>query len=347
MKTPVWILVIVAALIAGALSSPAATTRSGVLAYAKFNNGKPTIWAAGLDGSGGRKLAANADTPVVAPDGGAIAYEAEPTTRTGQPSLRLIAPNGGLDHQLAANLRDLEPSAWSAGSNLIAAAVGPELGINRLVIINTHLGTTRTVAKGFIRGLSFAPDGSAALVFGLSPHSDFPGKPDLWVSPADGGAPKQITHDGRSAYPIWGKDTIAFQRYNAKQPRNDNPKANLFTVRPDGNGARQLTHGTAPKFLTGLTPLAFSADGTRLLAEFGGQDTSYAQTVNPATGAVRTVGSHADDFIGMDLSRDGSTILAAKGGYDPNGKHSVVTIPYAGGPAKVLVPGAYFATWTR
>jgi hypothetical protein len=37
------------------------------------------------------------------------------------------------------------------------------------------------------------------------------------------GRQKQITHDGRSAYPIWGGD-VAFRRYNAKQPRRRQPR---------------------------------------------------------------------------------------------------------------------------
>ena len=49
-----------------------------------------------------------------------------------------------------------------------------------------------------------------------------------------------------------------------------------------------------------------------LLAEFGGQDTSYAETVNPGTGAHRPVVRPAEDgFVGSDLTADGSTILGA------------------------------------
>jgi len=330
-------------------SSSAAPPPAGGIAYAKFGAGlNPTIYMAGIDGSHPLKLASHADTPVIAPDASAVAYEHEPTTRTGQPSLRLVAVDGTGDHQLAANLRVLEPTSWSPDSTRLAAVVGPELGgPQRLVVINVKLGTTTTIAKGFINGLSWAPDGSG-LVYGLSPHSNFyPSKDDLYVASPASGTPTQITHDHRSGFPIWGAGAIVFQRFDAKQPRDDEPKAKLFLIKPDGSGVRQLTHGTAPKFLTGLQPLAFSADGTRLLAEFGGQDTSYAQTVDPTTGKARTVGPRGNDYVGMALSKDGSTILTAKGGYDPNGKHALVTFPYGGGPGTTIVNGAYFATWTR
>jgi hypothetical protein len=93
--------------------------------------------------------------------------------------------------------------------------------------------------------------------------------------------------------------------------------------------------------------MAWSADGAHMLAEFGGQDTSYAETVDPATGRAKVVGRVADGIVGFRLSRDGGTILGATGGYDPPGRHDVVTIPYAGGPPTVLVKRANDPDWTR
>ncbi len=330
-----------------AVAASAASTAPTGIAYAKFANGNPTIWSARIDGSHPVKLASSADTPLIAPNGSAVVYEGVPTGRSGQPALRIVPRAGGAARTLARNLRDLEPNAWSPDSSRVAVAVGPELGINRLVIVTVASGATTTIASGFLRGLSWSGDGSR-LIYGLAPNSrTYPGSTDLYNVAATGGTPKAITHDHRSAFPIAGPGSIVFQRQNAKQPRNDQYKGNLFTIKSDGSGLHALTHGTAPRFLTGLVPLGISDNGTRLLAEYGGQDTSYAQTVDPTTGAAKTVGSHTDDFIGMALAHDGSTILAAQGGYDPNGKHAIVTFPYAGGKPTVLVPGAYFASWTR
>jgi hypothetical protein len=110
---------------------------------------------------------------------------------------------------------------------------------------------------------------------------------------------------------------------------------------------RRVTTTKVPFLLSGLDPVAWSADGTRLLAEFGGQDTSYAETVDPATGVARKVGRARDGIVGYDLSADGSTILATTGGYDPSDAHDVVTIPYAGGRPTVLVRDAFSPDWTR
>jgi hypothetical protein len=71
-------------------------------------------------------------------------------------------------------------------------------------------------------------------------------------------------------------------------------------------------------------------------------------SVDPATGRVRVVGRAIEQgIIGTDLSRDGTTILADTGGYDPGGRHDIVAIPYAGGTPRVLVRNAFNPDWNR
>lgn len=93
----------------------------------------------------------------------------------------------------------------------------------------------------------------------------------------------------------------------------------------------------------------WSASGNRLLAEFEGQDTSYAVVVNPKTGAQRPVaGTGETGFVGTDLSADGSLVLGFNGGFDPGLKnHKVQTVPYGGGKPKTLVKEAFEPTWSR
>jgi hypothetical protein len=103
-----------------------------------------------------------------------------------------------------------------------------------------------------------------------------------------------------------------------------------------------------PFLLTGLVPTDWSSDGTRLLAQFGGQDTTYAVTVNPSTGRERIVGKASQGIVGTSLSHDGSTILGYTGGAfeDPH-QQSTIIAPYVGGAPTVLVKRGYFADWTR
>jgi hypothetical protein len=119
-------------------------------------------------------------------------------------------------------------------------------------------------------------------------------------------------------------------------------------MNPDGSGARQLTRQRAPFLVSGPSPLAWSASGAQLLAEFGGQDTSYGEGVDPSTGAVHTLTrnkSIAFQLEAVGISHDGSTILATTGGYEPGPRHNVVSVPFAGGAPKVLVRNAFAPSW--
>lgn len=76
-----------------------------------------------------------------------------------------------------------------------------------------------------------------------------------------------------------------------------------------------------------------------------GQDTSYAETVNPSTGQVRRAGVPAQGLVGYALSRDGRWILATTGGPDPSDS-DVVMVPYGGGKLRVLARHANSPGWS-
>ena len=52
-------------------------------------------------------------------------------------------------------------------------------------------------------------------------------------------------------------------------------------------------------------------------------------------------------FVAANLSADGNTVLGHTGGPDPGRAGNVVTMPYRGGKAKVLVRHASFPDWSR
>jgi Tol biopolymer transport system component len=45
------------------------------------------------------------------------------------------------------------------------------------------------------------------------------------------------------------------------------------------------------------------------------------------------------------MNPDGSTVLAATGGFDPGSGHNIVSVPFAGGPITTLVRNAFAPTW--
>jgi Tol biopolymer transport system component len=166
---------------------------------------------------------------------------------------------------------------------------------------------------------------------------------DIYVVGADGSSAHAITHDGRSLYPVWGPTRIAYTHERLR--RADAPVYQLRVMRPDGSGVRRLTHLRIPRLLSGLTATAWSADGSRLLAEYGGQDTSEAWTVDVPSGRAHDLTGRFDGVIGVDLSADGRTVLVQRGYFDDPKRQSVATIPFRGGRSTVLVRHGSAPSW--
>ncbi|HEX7058873.1 MAG TPA: hypothetical protein VF176_03395 [Solirubrobacterales bacterium] len=323
------------------MSAPAA---QATLSFVR-NALRPVVWVANDNGSKVRRLAAGTE-PQVSPDGRTIAF-----LRMGRgfrPDM-MVAPADGSSppRRLFAGWRVPFSFAWSPDSATIAAVRGPEIGRQRLVLIDVAGGAQRTVARGFVNGLSFSPDGTR-LVYSLAAKDNFPPRSDLYVTGVGGGPRTRITRDHRSLSPLWGPDTIVFAKQLGAGQRRYGPKNELFLIQPDGRGARRLTHTRVDPLLQGLTPTDWSADGSRLLAEFGGQDTSYAVALNPRTGAQRPLTRNFETgFTGAALSADGQFILGATGGFEPGPGHNVVSVPYSGGRGRVLARNAFEPDWSR
>jgi Tol biopolymer transport system component len=330
--------------IAAVLPAPAHAT----LVYSK-NPIHSSVWVAADDGSGARRLASGS-APRISPDGLTVAFSVVGDQRSYRPDLMLVPADGSAPPRVLSKAwRDTFTFAWSPDSKTIATVVGPEIGTKRLVLIDVATGAQRTVARGEFGGVSFSPAGDQ-IVYSRALQTDrYPPRSDVYRAALAGGAPVRLTRDRRSLSPLWGPTgKVVFVKLVDAKRRKYAPRNELYLMSTDGTGARRLTTTRVGQLLQGLTPTEWSADGTRLLAEFGGQDTSYAETVNPVTGAHRPVVRPAEDgFVGTDLTADGSTILGATGGYEPQTKHDVVAIPYAGGRMTVLARNALEPDWNR
>jgi hypothetical protein len=335
---------LLAAVLAAALLLALAPAAGATLVY-QTGITRTTVWVASDDGSDARRLVAGRN-PVISPDGQTVAYGNRFTGDAQE--LWMIPAAGGAARTV---LRDWQtgPFAWSPDSRFVVTQAGPAAGAQRLVLIEVATGAVRTIATGYFSGASFSPD-STQLVYGRSRSERLFRPTNIEIVPVAGGAPRRLTTDGRSIYPLWGPAQIAYVRWSrptGRQRKIDGPKYHLWLMAPDGTGARQLTHGRIPFLLTGLTPTAWSADGTRLLAQFGGQDTSYPVTVDPATGRRRQVVRQTENgMLATGLSRDGSTILGMTQSFEA-ARGEVVTVPYTGSRATVLVRRATLPSWNR
>jgi Tol biopolymer transport system component len=338
MKRPLTLLASV--LVAGAVVPAAAHATLAYETSPKFP-AKSSIYLADNDGTHAKRLAAGI-TPNLSPDGQTVVFATEGLTS----QLKVSSTTAPAPKVLLKDYSGFAQVDWSPDSKLIATSVGEELKPLKLVIVDVATGARTTVATGAFSGVSFSPSGTQ-LVYTKGKTGSYL-EHDLYVYDLATKKSTALLSDHRSLAPVWGPKTIVLTRLVDKSVRKYGPKGELYTISPTGKGLKRLTNQKVGQLLFGLSATAFSDDGTRLLAQFGGQDTSYAQVVNPATGKVRTLGKAEESgYRGMAISHDGKTVLAATGGPDPDSRHDLITVPYAGGPAKVLIKNVRNADWTR
>ena len=304
----------------------------------------PAVFVAEDDGSGARKLASGT-SPRVSPDGQLVVYFHEGPGH--KQEMKAAAADGSAKRTLMVGWQETFYLAFSPDSQKLAALRGPELGKRKLVVIDLASGAQRVLASGFFSGVSFSPDGSE-LVYSRARSEKFPPRSDVYRVATAGGKPVRITSDHISQDPLWGpNDQIVFVKMIDGKKRKYGPKSELYLMNPRGKQVKRLTHTKVDPLLLGLFPTDWSADSSHLLAEFEGQDTSYAVTVNPRTGAQRPVQKSGEDgFVGTALSANGKTVLGFTGGFEPGPDHDVATVPYAGGKLTVLVKNAFLPDWS-
>lgn len=325
------------------LALPAAA--QATLTYVK-NPMKPAVYVANDNGGGAFKVGPGSN-PRVSPDGDVIAYARE--SSNGRRELRIAAAAGGGSKAVLSNLQDSFYVTFSPDSKLVAAVRGPEIGKGKLVLIDVTSGTLlRTVASGYFSGISFSPDGTE-LTYSVSQSEDFRAKTDVFTATVASGKPVQITKGGNSLDPLWGPSgKIVFVKQLGAKSRKYGPKNELFLMSQFGTQVKRLTNTKVGPLLQGLYPTAWSASGNQLLAEFEGQDTSYAVAVNPKTGAQTPLGKTGEQgFVGTAISKDGSMVLGFTGGFEPGPNHMVEAVPYDDGRVKRLVKNAYEPDWSR
>ena len=100
-----------------------------------------------------------------------------------------------------------------------------------------------------------------------------------------------------------------------------------------------------PALLSGLAPLEASADGNRLIAEYGGEDTSYAWTVQLSPFQVKPLNVagqpvNAGQVQGAQISSNGKRLLVAVGSFEqPPNKGEVESVGFGGGTPTKLAHG--------
>jgi Tol biopolymer transport system component len=326
------------AMVAAALWAAPAEAK---LVYVKQpGSASPVVYVAKDNGKDPRRLGIGR-APTISPDGQWVAFVTVPAGGSDMQTVVLQKLQAG-SQRLVMRSKSIDSLRFSPDSTKLAAIAGGK----RVRVYDVAADALHVAAAGNLRGYSFSPDGKA-IVFGRAVKEDFSSDSDLYTVPVLGGKETRLTTLKNALNPVWGPKEIVFDRFGSR--RNDAPAYNLWAIEPLApEKLRQLTNLKIPRLASGLVPLEIASSAKRMLAVFTGQDVEVGFTVAVSNGKTRAL---SRDFemgtVGFDLSRDGRKILAHTGGPIPDAAHDVITIPYGGGKAKVIVEDAAYPDWTR
>jgi hypothetical protein len=348
-------LAIAITLVSGASAAPSlapSPPQPPTIAYVtESGTSPPLVWTMRSDGSQKTSLG-EGFSPQISPNGQQVAVSlfGAGAGETG-PALGIYSTVGApVQSFLSLKGETAQPLSWSPDGRYLAVDVqstalkrGAQL--SGLGILDTQSAKLSMIARGQLYGASFAPNGSDEIVYGLARSQSLTARVNIYRAKPDGSGAVALTRDGRSLFPLWGPGAIAYDRERLR--RQDAPVYQIWLRSPRGR-TRRLTNVRVRSLVSGLIPVAFSADGTKLLAQFVGQDTSEAWTVRVASGRARPLTPKGArlPLQAAGLSTDGATVLVNEGGVDgPASEGRVATLPFAGGRSTVLVARGSQASW--
>ncbi|HEX8103858.1 MAG TPA: hypothetical protein VF533_14675 [Solirubrobacteraceae bacterium] len=313
---------LIAALALAGLAAGAPPAAAGLVFVKEDKAGALNVWISADDGTGQRRLAEDATSPKISPDGLLVAY-----LDADRRALRLTRTDGGEPRELYDGEMLGTPKLSPDGS-LVAVTTD-----DRLLVFETDTGRMGVVARAEIGAFSFSPDGQK-IVYDATRN----GETNLYTVSVLGDGTKRLTKDGRSLLPVWGAKRIAFVRKKVRTGAYD-----VWTMTARGKRVRRLTKLKVPDGASGLAPVAFSDDGRRMIGQYIAGPLRVGFTVNPFTGKTRALRRK----VAFDVARDGSAVLTQSGGAEERGKHNVYAAPYDGGKSVLLVRKAFLPDWSR
>jgi hypothetical protein len=263
------------------------------------------VWIAKTDGSHPKRLT-RGSVGVLTPDGSTVAVE----RRDG---IYLVPTNGTRARRLTT--RPLHPRGWSPDGQTLVATEETQTAVVGLFLIDRRTGHVRTLARGSLYGFDFSPKGDE-LVYSRAPQPTDNGicsdTFDLYVAEVAGGKAKQLTHNGYSAFPVWGPSRIAFARFPQSFNLEDCAAPGIWTIDPKGGEPSAVIDRSPPALSVsgeyGLQPLAW-LDDDHVLAGVRTQFGTLGAVVNTGTRKLRQLGG----TYAEEASSDGRYVVGSGG----------------------------------
>lgn len=300
--------------------------------------------------------------PRWSPDGACLAFLRKPAAKDARAQLWLVRRAGGEPWQLTELPESVGDLAWSPDGTAIAFtskvaparpagdAASPTSDVRVIDRLNYKLdgegfddgrrrhlfvvpySLRRAAARQLTSGdfddtePAWAPDGqSLAFVSARHPEREFDRKRDVWVVPAGGGEPRQVTRtSGPCAGPVFAPDgqMIAYTGHDTDPRYGPTTQPTIWVAPAAGDAAprpvgRQLDRpvgsdvGTDLRYGVPEPRLAWSVDGAELLALVSDAGRVALHQIDVATGAATMLFGSDRQVTNATASRDGQRIALA------------------------------------
>ncbi len=247
---------------------------SSRLVFTSFRDGKPEIYATGIDGNGLARLTLNTTedfTPAWSPDGKKIAFVSK---RDGNDEIYVMNADGGNQTNISNNAAVDSRPAWSPdGMSIVFTsnrAGPPDNHEIYLMDIDGNKVTRLTTSEAFESDPSWSSDGGK-IAFASNRDGNF----EVYVMDPDGGNQMNISNNAAfDGKPVWAPDgrRLAFTSNRDGDPNN----YDIWVMSAGGGDARRLTDN--PKV---DDEPAWSPDGS-MIAFQSERDGNFEIYVTPA-----------------------------------------------------------------
>jgi hypothetical protein len=249
-----------------------------------------SVWLADVDGRHPRRLGPGS-AAVLSPDGRTVGVR--------RPDGLYVLSVNGSDARRLTHQR-LRPQAWSPDGTTLIATREKTFAVLELDAVDRRSARVRVIASGSLYGFDFSPDGDE-LVYSRAPVATGQGpcgdQFDLYVTKLSGGKPTRLTHDGVSAFPVWGSPGIAFSHFPGGASLEDCSAPGIWTMETDGSHVQPVIARAPPDLATqglyGLQPLAW-LDDEHILAGVRTDAGTLGAVVNTRRRKLRRLSDFAD-----------------------------------------------------